>query len=139
MITVATPAELGRFIGQEQRSPSGLVVDAAMVEAFLALCGDGNPIHQGADAIVPGNLLLAQLPRFLQALFRVGHCRRSLLAGYRAVRFRRPVPVGACVHLAATLAAVTPARDLVRVETACRVLHGEAVALTADVTDVYMV
>lgn len=138
MIKVETASELARYIGLEQIANMEQVIDEPMVQAFTALSGDRQWIHSGEGAIVPGNLLLAQIGRFQQRLFVVARYERAVLAGYLGVRFRAPVPVGQAVRFAATLRSAKSARNFVLVETECRLFVKQTVVLTATVKDLYL-
>ena len=137
MIEVQTAGDLAAYVGIEQIDDAEQVIDEVMVAAFMAVSGDRQWIHRGAAAIVPGNLLLAQISRFQQRVFVVGAYKRALLAGYGRVRFRAPVTVGSAIRFAATIRSVRPSSSFVLVETDCRLSVKQAIALTATVSDVY--
>lgn len=147
-LRVATPSDLAGFVGVDIASPE-MAVSQDDVDRFVALSGDPQWIHLApphaasgrlaATPLVPGNLLLSQLPRLLQQSYAVERFDRSLTAGYRQVRFRAPVAPGSSIRLLASFLSVTPARDFVRVETACRIeiVASRRIAMTATVTDLF--
>ena len=142
-------ADLLAFVGTERPPSDEFTLTQADVDHFVEISGDRQWIHSDAKraraelpagrTIVPGNLLLAQVPRLLQQIYLVERFDKCLVAGYRDVRFRQAVSTGARLRLHATFLSVTPARAFVRVETQCRLdlLESAAPALTAVVTDLF--
>ena len=113
----------------------------------MALTNDPNWIHtdanrmarvyDGAATIVPGQLLLSLLPGLLRDIYIVNE-GRGLVAGLRAVRFRKPVHPGDDFRLHARLTLVQQKPTFVRVETACRLeLKSGQSAVTAQRTDIF--
>jgi acyl dehydratase len=147
--SVETPADLAGLIGEDLVSSGEILVDQAKIDLFLDVSGDRQWIHAdparaarelpGGRTIAPGNLVLALLPRLVQGAYRVERFERCVVAGYREVRFRLPVPAGSRIGGSARVLSVVAAGRLVRVETACRatLLDAGGAALAATVTDVY--
>lgn len=81
----------------------GVTINQNMVDFFLSVTGDINPIHR-ADAlpkpIVPGLLTLALLPKLspLSKQSEIGGCT-VINKGFRDIDFSRPVPVGSTIQL----------------------------------------
>jgi len=122
-------------------------VTQPQIDRFVALTNDPNWIHtdagrmastyNGAATIVPGQLLLSLLPGLLRDVYVVGK-GRGLVAGMRAVRFRKPVHPGDDFRLHARLILVQQNPAFVRVETACRLqLKSGQSAVTAQRTDIF--
>jgi len=119
------------------------------VDRFVALSGDRQWIHSDLErakvalpagrTIVPGNLLLVQLPRLLQRVYTVAVFEKCMVAEYRQVRFRHIVDANVRLFLQAKVLSVTPTRGFVRVETACEILFAESrrPALTATIVDLF--
>ena len=115
----------------------------------MALSGDRQWIHSDLErakaalpagrTIVPGNLLLVQLPRLLQRVYTVAVFEKCMVAEYRQVRFRHIVDANVRLFLQAKVLSVTPTRGFVRVETACEILFAESrrPALTATIVDLF--
>lgn len=145
---VDRPTDLAAHVGAELQSET-FALTQADVDRFVAFSGDRQWIHSNIErakaglpmgrSIVPGNLLLVQLPRLLQQAYSVAHFEKCLVAEYRRVRFRHPVSADALLFLQARFLSVTPTRDFVRVETACELnfVESRKPALTAIVVDLF--
>ncbi|MBR1217043.1 hypothetical protein JQ557_03510 [Bradyrhizobium sp. U87765 SZCCT0131] len=148
-LRVAGAADLAEHVGAVLPASDAFAVSQDEIDRFIALSGDAQWIHvdpvraaaelPGGRTIVPGNLLVALLPRRLQQIYVVTQFARCVTAGYGELRFRRPVMADTQLVLRADIVAVTPARQFVRVETRCRlIVQGtDQPALTALVTDLY--
>jgi len=147
-VRVDRPADLAAFVGVGLQSEPFALAQSD-VDRFVELSGDRQWIHSdverakvelpGGRTIVPGNLLLLRLPRLLQETYSVTHFEKCLVAEYRHVRFRHPVETNAPLVLQAEFLSVTPARNFVRVETACAIhlVETRKAALTLTVVDVF--
>jgi acyl dehydratase len=147
-LQVDRPADLISLVGTELLSEA-FALSQSDVDRFVALSGDRQWIHSDVErakatlpagrTIVPGNLLLVQLPRLLQQTYSVAHCEKCLVAEYRQVRFRHPVGTDVPLFLGAKFLSVTPTRRFVRLETACAINFAEnrKPALTAIVVDLF--
>ncbi|WGR92662.1 hypothetical protein MTX26_21970 [Bradyrhizobium sp. ISRA443] len=147
-VRVDRPADLAAFVGVGLQSET-FAVTQSDVDRFIALSGDRQWIHSDVErakvelpagrTIVPGNLLLVRLPRLLQEAYSVAHFEKCLVAEYRQVRFKHPVETDAPLVLQAEFLSVTPARNFVRVETACAIgfVETRKAALTLTVVDVF--
>lgn len=148
-LRVHRAADLSALVGTELPPGDEFALTQADVDRFVEISGDRQWIHSdveraraelpGERTIVPGNLLLAQIPRLLQQVYVVERFQRCLVAGYSQVRFRQVVGTGATVVLQAKLVSVTPTRSFVRVETECSLIVADdrKPALTVRVTDLY--
>lgn len=147
-LRVDRPAGLAALVGVELQSET-FALTQSDVDRFVALSGDRQWIHSDVErakaelpagrTIVPGNLLLAQLPRLLQQAYSVTHFEKCLVAEYRYARFRHAVGTDVPLFLQAAFSSVTPARNFVRVETACTInfVESRKAALTATVVDLF--
>ena len=116
----ATWSELERQVGADLGSSAPQVIDQAMVDAHAATTGDAQWIHNDPERaraespfggpVVQGFLLLSLLTAHGAALRIPDAGDVSMLVnyGFDRVRFVAPVPVGAAVHVRATLAEVRP-------------------------------
>lgn len=148
-LRVHRAADLTAFVGTELPPGDDFTLAQTDVDRFVEISGDRQWIHSDAErakaelpsgrTIVPGNLLLAQLPRLLQQVYVVERFEKCLVAGYSQVRFRQVVGTGARLVLQVKLVSVTPTRSFVRVETECVIIAAEdrKPALTATVVDLY--
>ncbi|KWV46202.1 hypothetical protein AS156_21770 [Bradyrhizobium macuxiense] len=147
-LQVDRPADLATFVGVELQSETFSLTQSD-VDRFVALSGDRQWIHSDVEraktelpagrTIVPGNLLLVQLPRLLQEAYGVTHFEKCLVAEYRHVRFKHAVGTDVPLFLQAEFLSVTPTRNFVRVETACAInfVESQKAALTATVVDLF--
>lgn len=147
-LQVERPADLAAHVGAELQS-GAFSLTQLDVDRFVALSGDRQWIHSDVDrakaalpagrTIVPGNLLLLQLPRLLQQAYSVARFEKCLVAEYRQVRFRHPVGIGVLLFLRARFVSVTPTQSFVRLETACEIdfVENRKPALTATVVDLF--
>lgn len=148
-IKVDRAIDLAAFIGQQLPPGEPFTLAQSDIDRFVALSGDRQWIHTdteraktelpGGRTIVPGNLLIVQLPRRLQQAYSVARCDMAMVAEYRRVRFRHPVGTGVPLVMQAQFVAVTPSRSFVRVETDCELMFADSrkVALTASVVDLF--
>ncbi len=147
-IQVDRPADLAAFVGTELQSET-FALTQSDVDRFVEFSGDRQWIHSnverakaalpGGRTIVPGNLLLVQLPRLLQQVYTVAVFEKCLVAEYRQVRFRRAVGTNVPLFLHAEFLSVKPTHSFVRVETACEINFAEnrKPALTATIVDLF--
>jgi len=148
-LEVNRPADLAAFVGKELPPSEAFALTQSDVDRFVALSGDRQWIHSDLEraqaalpaghTIVPGNLLLVQLPRLLQQVYTVAVFEKCLIAEYRQVRFRHVVGTNVRMFLQARFLSVTPTRSFVRVETACEIKFTGSLkpALTASVVDLF--
>jgi acyl dehydratase len=147
-LLVDRPADLAAYVGIELQSEA-FALTQSDVDRFVAISGDRQWIHSDVErakavlpegrTIVPGNLLLVQLPRLLQQTYTVARFEKCLVAGYRQVRFRHAVGTDVELFLRAKFLSVRPTRSFVRLETACEINFSEhrKSALTAIVVDLF--
>jgi len=148
-LQVNRPADLAALVDKELPPSAAFALTQSDVDRFVALSGDRQWIHSDLErakaslptgrTIVPGNLLLVQLPRLLQQVYTVAVFEKCLVAEYRQVRFRHVVETNAQLFLQAKFLSVTPTRSFVRVETACEIKFTESrkTALTASIVDLF--
>ena len=148
-IQVDRPADLAALVGTALPESSAFALNQSDVDRFVALSGDRQWIHcdvQRAQAalpagrtIVPGNLLLVQLPSLLKQIYTVAVFEKCLVAEYRQVRFRNTVPTDTPLFLQAKFLSVVPTRRFVRVETVCAIkfVESQKPALTTTIIDVF--
>jgi acyl dehydratase len=142
---VAKAIELAACIGREFAPGRWLSVTQDEINRFVALTGDQNWIHTdaarelpAAKTIVPGQLLLALVPKLLQEAYVVTGGAQGQVAAIRAVRFRHAVHPGDAFRLRARLTLVETRPRFVQVDAACdlELMSGQR-ALTSQRTDVF--
>ena len=138
-VHVETPEQLVALIGEELRAESPVVVMQSQIDAFCAVSGDRQWIHTKGDesSIVPGNLLIALLPRLIQSAFQVESFSRCLTARYDAVKFRQPVLAGDRLEFTVSVSGVKTNSDKTYCEMQCKLLKDNAMVVEARVIDVY--
>lgn len=148
-LLVDCPADLVAFVGATLPTSEVFALTQSDIDRFVALSGDRQWIHSDVErakaalpassTIVPGNLLLMQLPRLLQQVYVVAFFEKCLVAEYRQVRFRHAVGTDVPLFVQAKFLSVTPTRNFVRVETACEINFSESrkSALTATIVDLF--
>ena len=148
-LRVATAIELAAYVGRESIPGRWLAVTQEEIDRFVTLTGDQNWIHtdvaraarelSDAKTIVPGQLLLALVPRLLQEIYTVTGGAQSQVAAIRAVRFRRTVHPGDLFRLRARLTLVRQHPRFVQVDAACdlELMSGQK-ALMSQRTDVFL-
>lgn len=140
MISVARPMDLAAHLGARAAARDGVRLDAALIDAFIAVSGDDQAIHRGAEAIAPGGLLLALVPRLLKRAIEVRDFERAMTARIDRVAFRRPARLGETLLLSAEILRVARlgggAQRRCAVITSCVLSAGADVA-TLRVADVY--
>lgn len=140
MISVEHPSDLVTHLGAVAVSEDAVLLDKALLEAFIAVSGDDQPIHRGPEAIAPGNLLLALTPRLLKSAVSVRFFETAMTVRIDRVAFRRPARVGDTLRLRATPHRVDRVKPLgggrVAVTVACALVTTAEVA-TLRVTDLY--
>lgn len=93
MITVTQPSALKQHIGESVSSGCMVLVSNQLIDAFLDVSEDRQSIHT-ADAmsrIVPGNLLIALIPRLLKSCIAVTEFEKCLTVKYDNIRFKSPL------------------------------------------------
>ena len=105
MIHVERPELLADHVKAVVMSPTQIIVDDAMIDAFTEMSRDPQWIHSSAaePRIVPGNLLIALVPRLLRECVVVDRYSRCLTVKYENIRFKKPVVSGDTLGLAATM------------------------------------
>ena len=113
MLTVETPQDLKKHIGQTLGPSDWLVVDQAMIDKFAEATGDHQWIHvdverakkemPGGKTIAHGYLTLSLLPRLVPQLLKVEKRSRGINYGSNKVRFTNTVPAGSRIRLKQTI------------------------------------
>ncbi len=138
---IARPQNLAGLIGKTARSELEIQMDHTMIDDFLRASGDAQWIHRrhAAERLVPGNLILSQIPRLLQNLYVIEQYEKSILASYDNIRFRHPVFADEKLYLEATITSVRQRHTQVYVKTECQMHNSQTkvLAMTASVVDVY--
>lgn len=137
ILAVAAAADLAAHIGAPFEAPDRVEIAAADIAAFIALSGDDAPLHRGANAIAPANLLLALVPRLLKSAVRVAAPGPRLTVRIDDARFLRPVRVGDRLGLDGVLLRAAPTRLGVLTRAALRLTRGSDVVLRVLVDDLY--
>ena len=71
-------------------------IDKQMLDHFLMLSGDRNPLHThslGSKPVIPGNLLLCLLPQMVQSRLRLPADHQLYTVKYDKVRFKSPLTI----------------------------------------------
>ena len=118
MLTVETPQDLTKHVGQTLGPSEWLTVDQAMIDKFAEATGDHQWIHvdverakremPGGKTIADGYLTLSLLPRLAPTLLKIQKRSRGVNYGSNKVRFVTPVPAGARIRLRQTIKNVEP-------------------------------
>ncbi|MEC7573667.1 MAG: MaoC family dehydratase, partial [Pseudomonadota bacterium] len=105
MIHVERPELLADHVNAVVTSPTQIIVNDAMIDAFTEISRDPQWIHSSAakPRIVPGNLLIALVPRLLRECVVVDRFSRCLTVKYENIRFNKPVVSRDTLGLAATI------------------------------------
>lgn len=147
-LRVASANDLAANVGREFAPGRWRAVTQDEIDRFVALTGDRNWIHTDTAraarelpegrTIVPGQLLLALVPKLLQEAYAVTGGVQGQVAAIRVVRFRRTVHPGDAFRLRARLTLVRKHSRFVQVDTACDLeLHSGQRALTSQRTDIF--
>ena len=118
MLTVETPQDLAKHVGQKLGPTEWLTVDQGMIDKFAEATGDHQWIHvdverakrelPGGKTIAHGYLTLSLLPRLAPTLMKVSKRSRGVTYGSNKVRFVSPVPSGSRIRLTQTIKSVEP-------------------------------
>jgi acyl dehydratase len=124
MLTVETPAELKKHVGQKLGTSDWMEITQPMINAFADATGDHNWIHvdverakkemPGGKTIAHGYLTLSLIPKLSRSVYRITHRAKGFNYGSNKVRFTAPVPCGSRVRLIETL------KDYAEVDTGTR-------------------
>jgi len=101
LIRVPTPADFAAHLGENIVGAETVTISGREIDAFTKVSGDRQWIHGPAAErrIVPGNLLIALLPRMIQSCLVAETFARCLTVKYAAIRFRHPVREGAAIGI----------------------------------------
>ncbi|AVX02613.1 hypothetical protein MXMO3_00065 [Maritalea myrionectae] len=138
MIKISTLNDWPDYLGKSIKSAEPFVISSTQLEAFLRAVGDANNLHQGRDAIVPGNLLLSLVPHFLQQHLELPPGMIGMSVGYDRVRFKAPTRVGDLLYFKAEVRHVRTQKAGVYVTYAvsCRGA-GDELVMALDMRDYY--
>ncbi|MEM7207512.1 MAG: MaoC family dehydratase [Pseudomonadota bacterium] len=140
MIEVQSPQELIALTKESPLASGELEVSQTMINAFVALCGDKQSIHQAnhsSPAVVPGNLLIALIPGLLQSLFTIRQTSHCYTAKYNKIRFLEPIYANDSIRLAVSFKSARETTSKTVVTQAVQVLRDTAVVAEAEIVDVY--
>src|SRR5258708_19963472 len=108
MLTVETPQDLKKHIGQTLGPSDWLVVDQAMIDKFAEATGDHQWIHvdverakkemPGGKTIAHGYLTLSLLPRLVPQLLKVEKRSRGINYGSNQIPLTNTVPPGSRIR-----------------------------------------
>lgn len=149
-LRVARAIELAAAVGRDFAPGRWIAVTQDEIDRFAALTGDRNWIHTDAaraarelpegKTIVPGQLLLALIPKLLQEMYAVTGGAQGRVAAIRAVRFRRAVHPGDMFRLRARLTLVRQHPRFVQVDASCDFESAAAqTIMTSQRTDVFAI
>ncbi len=138
------------MVGRDVAPGRWIAVTQDEIDRFVALTGDRNWIHTDVaratrelpetKTIVPGQLLLALIPKLLQELYTVTGGAQGRVAAIRAVRFRRAVHPGDMFRLRARLTLVRQHPRFVQVDASCDLESTAAqTILTSQRTDIFTI
>jgi acyl dehydratase len=109
MLTIATPKDVFKHLGQELGPSEWLTVTQDMIDKFAEATGDHQWIHvdverakrelPGGKTIAHGYLTLSLLPRLAPTLMKIENRKRGVNYGSNKVRFITPVPAGGRIRL----------------------------------------
>ena len=121
MLTLETPKDVFRHIGQELGPSEWLTVTQEMIDKFAEATGDHQWIHvdverakremPGGKTIAHGYLTLSLLPRLAPTLMKIEKRRRGLNYGSNKIRFISPVPAGSRIRLRQRLVNAEETKD----------------------------
>lgn len=111
MIEIEQIADWTKHLGATFAEVSPRTVTPAQLEAFLQASGDANAIHQGGEAIIPGNLLLGLVPHFVQQYLELSDNIIGMSVGYDKVRFKAPVKLDEPLFFKAEITQVRMHKD----------------------------
>ena len=113
MLTVETPFDLKKHVGEELGTSEWITVDQDMINRFADATGDHQWIHVDVERckkempnglpIAHGYLTLSLVPRLMQQLVKVTSRSRGINYGSNKVRFTGPVPAGSRIRATAKL------------------------------------
>jgi acyl dehydratase len=137
MIEINQIADWPNYLGETFEDASPRAVTATQLEAFLQASGDANAIHQGDEAIIPGNLLLSLVPRFVQQHLNLADTIIGMSVGYDKVRFKSPVKLGEPLFFTAEIAQVRMHKGAAYVTYKVRCERAGQVVVTLEMNDYY--
>jgi len=143
MLTTHVVQAPGELIDITRESPLvsvSRVVSQTMIDTFVALCSDQQAIHRDSQlspAVVPGNLLIALVPHFLQSLFTVRQTTCCYTARYNKVRFFEPVYANDPVRASVTFTSVRKTKGKAWVTQTVHLLRETVVVAELEIVDVY--
>jgi len=148
-LLVSKAIELAAYVGRDFAPGRWLSVTQEEINRFVALTGDQNWIHTdvgraarelpSGKTIVPGQLLLALIPKLLQEMYAVTGGAHGQAAAIREVRFRRAVNPDDAFRIRAKLTLVEQRPRFVQVDASCDLESAEGQRiLTSQRTDVFM-
>ena len=128
---------------------STLTIEQEMVDAFLTLTGEQQWIHTDVhrsntelpvnSTIIPGNLLIASVPRMLNETFQIENCSKCLLGGYGRIKFHAPALTNQSIKVEFTITRIKRIKNLTYVTFNCCFLSLKAgtILCTLSVDNLY--
>ena len=140
MIKLSLAALMTRSV--ETLSVQNLDTGAIVIDEVLQfgrISGDQQIIHNvGVDTIVPGNLIIARVPRWIQCCLNVETTLPVLTTGYKSIRFRTPLLVGEPLRFDWDVRAVRKIAIGILLRQHCVVRKtSDHVVVSLDVNDLY--
>ncbi|WP_424983141.1 MaoC family dehydratase [Maritalea sp. S77] len=135
MIEIIQIIDWPEYMGTTFEDASPRAVTPAQLAAFLQASGDANAIHQGDEAIIPGNLLVSLVPQFVQQHLKLSDTIIGMSVGYDKVRFKAPVKLGEPLFYMAEIAQVRMHKDAAYVTYQVRCARAGQVVVTLEMND----
>ena len=108
MLTVETPQDLAKHVGQKLGPSEWLTVDQGMIDKFAEATGDHQWIHVDVEraktespfgtTVAHGNLTLSLIDGFRPQLLESTGFKLGVNYGWNKVRFPAPVPAGSRIR-----------------------------------------
>lgn len=96
MITINTPSQFSDYIDQEIIFPDNIRFGKADLKHFLRLSQDQTDIHNPEiteQPVIPGNMILMMMPRFIQQMIRVEEIQSVMTVSYDKISFKSPLHI----------------------------------------------
>ena len=109
MIKLPNPSAFTDFIDQEIRYPTLIHFNKQELCDYLAFAQDQtdihNPDHYGKP-IIPGNMILAKLPFYIQQMIKVEQVKSVMTVSYDKISFKNPLHMDEGFQLSLTFTKV---------------------------------
>ena len=110
MIKFNSDQDLKDFVGCALADMDLPIISASSLSNYLQLSGDRNPIHDPTKKekpIIPGNMIILQIPSALQSRFQLSESTNALTTAYD-IKFKNPAYLGDRLVLKAKLHTARP-------------------------------